>query len=39
LEQADRGERRDGRSQTVAELVERWLEWRQQVRPTSPGNA
>jgi hypothetical protein len=25
------GERRDGRSRTVGELVERWLEWRQQV--------
>jgi integrase len=36
LEQVDRGERRDGRSRTVAELVERWLECRQQVRPISP---
>jgi integrase len=36
LEQVDRGERRDGRSRTVGELVERWLEWRQQVRPISP---
>jgi integrase len=36
LEQADRGERRDGRSRTIGELVERWLEWRQQVRPISP---
>jgi integrase len=36
LEQLDRGERRDGRSRTVGELVERWLEWRQQVRPISP---
>jgi hypothetical protein len=37
LEQVDRGERRDGRSRTIGELVERWLEWRQQVRPISPG--
>jgi integrase len=36
LEQVDRGERREGRSRTVGELVERWLEWRQQVRPISP---
>ena len=36
LEQVDRGERRDGRSRTVGEPVERWLEWRQQVRPISP---
>jgi integrase len=36
LEQVDRGERRDGRSRTIGELVERWLEWRQQVRPISP---
>jgi integrase len=36
LEQVDRGERRDGHSRTVGELVERWLEWRQQVRPISP---
>jgi integrase len=36
LEQIDRGERRDGRSRTIGELVERWLEWRQQVRPISP---
>jgi hypothetical protein len=36
LEQLDRGDRRDGRSQTMGELVERWLEWRQQVRPISP---
>jgi hypothetical protein len=35
LEQVDRGERRDGRSRTIGELVERWLEWRQQVRPIS----
>ena len=28
-EQVDRGERRDGRSRTIGELVERWLEWRQ----------
>jgi hypothetical protein len=36
LEQLDRGERRDGSSRTIGELVERWLEWRQQVRPISP---
>jgi integrase len=36
LEQVDRGERREGRSRTGGELVERWLEWRQQVRPISP---
>jgi integrase len=36
LEQADRGEHRGSRSRTVGELVERWLEWRQQVRPISP---
>jgi integrase len=36
LEQIDRGERRDRRSRTIGELVERWLEWRQQVRPISP---
>jgi hypothetical protein len=36
LEQVDQGERRDSRSRTVGELVERWLEWRQQVRPISP---
>jgi integrase len=36
LEQVDRGEQRGSRSPTVRELVERWLEWRQQVRPISP---
>jgi hypothetical protein len=36
LEQLDRGEQRGSRTRTVAELVERWLEWRQQVRPISP---
>jgi integrase len=36
LEQLDRGEQRGGRTRTVTELVERWLEWRQQVRPISP---
>jgi integrase len=36
LDQVDQGERRDGRSRTVGELVERWMEWRQQVRPISP---
>jgi hypothetical protein len=28
LEQVDRGERRGERTRTVAELVERWPEWR-----------
>jgi integrase len=36
LEQVDRGEQRGSRTRTVTELVERWLEWRQQVRPISP---
>jgi integrase len=36
LEQLDRGEQRGGRTRAVGELVERWLEWRQQVRPISP---
>jgi integrase len=36
LEQVDRGEHRGSRTRTVGELVERWLEWRQQVRPISP---
>ncbi|MFL5792614.1 MAG: hypothetical protein ACJ77H_01150, partial [Actinomycetota bacterium] len=36
LEQLDRGEQRGSRTRTVGELVERWLEWRQQVRPISP---
>jgi integrase len=36
LEQVDRGEQRGSRTRTIAELVERWLEWRQQVRPISP---
>jgi integrase len=36
LEQLDRGEPRGSRTRTVGELVERWLEWRQQVRPISP---
>jgi integrase len=36
LEQLDRGEHRGSRTRTVGELVERWLEWRQQVRPISP---
>jgi hypothetical protein len=34
LEQLDRGEQRGSRTRTVAELGERWLEWRQQVRPS-----
>jgi integrase len=36
LEQVDRGEQRGSRTRTVTELVEHWLEWRQQVRPISP---
>jgi Phage integrase, N-terminal SAM-like domain len=36
LEQVDRGEQRGSRTRTVDELVERWLTWRQQVRPISP---
>ena len=36
LEQFDRGEQRGSRTRTVGELVERWFEWRQQVRPISP---
>jgi integrase len=35
LEQVDRGEQRGSRIRTVGELVERWLEWRQQVRDSS----
>ena len=36
LEQVDRGQHRGSSSRTVAELIERWLSWRQQVRPISP---
>jgi len=36
LEQVDRGQHRGSSSRTVAELIERWLNWRQQVRPISP---
>ncbi|HYY78520.1 MAG TPA: tyrosine-type recombinase/integrase [Actinomycetes bacterium] len=36
LEEVDRGQHRGERSRTVGELVERWLEWRQHVRPISP---
>jgi integrase len=36
LEQVDRGEQRGSHTRTVGELVERWVEWRQQVRPISP---
>jgi integrase len=36
LEQLDRGEQRGSSTRTVGELVGRWLEWRQQVRPISP---
>jgi hypothetical protein len=36
LEQVDRGQHRGSSSRTVAELIERWLSWRQQIRPISP---
>jgi integrase len=36
LEQVDRGHHRGSSSRTVAELIERWFRWRQQVRPISP---
>jgi integrase len=36
LEQVDRGQHRGSSSRTVAELIERWFNWRQQVRPISP---
>jgi hypothetical protein len=38
LEQVDRGQHRGSSSRTVAELIERWLGWRQlsSVRPV-PG--
>ena len=36
LEQMDRGQHRGSSSRTVAELIERWLGWRQQVRPILP---
>jgi integrase len=36
LEQIDRGQHRGSSSRTVAELIQRWLGWRQQVRPISP---
>jgi hypothetical protein len=36
LEQVDRGQHRGSSSRTVAELIERWFSWRQQVRPISP---
>jgi integrase len=36
LEQVDRGQHRGSPSRTVAELIERWFSWRQQVRPISP---
>jgi hypothetical protein len=32
----DRGQHRESSSRSVAELIERWLSWRQQVRPISP---
>jgi hypothetical protein len=32
----DRGQHRGSSSRTVAELIERWFSWRQQVRPISP---
>jgi integrase len=36
LEQVDRGQHRGSSSRTVAELIQRWLGSRQQVRPISP---
>jgi hypothetical protein len=36
LEQVDRGQHRGSSSRTVAELIERLLSWRQQVRPAHP---
>jgi integrase len=36
LEQVGRGEQRGSRTRTVAELVEHWFTWRQQVKPISP---
>jgi integrase len=36
LDQVDRGQHRGSRTRTVGQLVERWLEWRRQVRPISP---
>jgi integrase len=36
LAEVGAGQQRAARSKTVAELIERWLEWRQSVRPISP---
>jgi integrase len=39
LAQVAKGRHRDARTVKVAELVDRWLEWRCSVRPISPGTA
>src|SRR5215207_1878224 len=36
LEHVDRGQHHGSSSRTVAEPIEGWLSWRQQVRPISP---
>jgi integrase len=36
LAQVAAGQHRGSKTKTVAELIERWLEWRQSVRPISP---
>jgi len=36
LAQVAAGQHRGSRTKTVAELIERWLEWRLSVRPISP---
>jgi integrase len=36
LAQVDAGRHRGGGSKSVGELMERWLEWRQSVKPISP---
>jgi hypothetical protein len=36
LGQIAAGQHRGSKTKTVAELIERWLEWRLSVRPISP---
>jgi integrase len=36
LEEVGAGQHRGSRSRTIAELLERWLEWRSTVRPIAP---
>jgi hypothetical protein len=36
LVQVAAGQHRGGKTKPVAELIERWLEWRLSVRPISP---